>query len=78
MFEKDNPCKKDCPERTTTCHGTCKRYAKYYQRNREKNKRNIMIINSISTTQSNMVFKKSSMHGEVGSYKKPEKTRRRT
>lgn len=27
VFQKyDYPCTKDCPERSVTCHGTCKRY----------------------------------------------------
>ena len=25
----DNPCTKDCPDRTESCHGTCERYAAY-------------------------------------------------
>lgn len=24
-----NPCAKDCPERSPTCHGSCKRYADF-------------------------------------------------
>lgn len=28
----ENPCKKDCPERSATCHATCGRYEKYAQK----------------------------------------------
>lgn len=31
-----NPCEPDCPERTSDCHGGCKRYARYYDYNRLK------------------------------------------
>ena len=27
--DKDNPCKRDCPKRTATCHATCPEYKKY-------------------------------------------------
>ena len=29
MKQVDNPCVKECPDRTATCHGTCERYARY-------------------------------------------------
>lgn len=29
MNEVPNPCRKDCPDRTPTCHGTCDRYAQF-------------------------------------------------
>ena len=25
----DNPCVKNCPDRTPTCHGECEKYARY-------------------------------------------------
>ncbi len=25
---KDRECRKDCPDRTATCHGSCERYAR--------------------------------------------------
>lgn len=77
MIEKDNPCKRDCPDRTSSCHGTCSLYAKYYSRRRDKNKHDLVILSSIPSTRENMVFKKSSMHNNIGSFKKPDKTRRR-
>ena len=33
---KTVPCKRDCPNRTATCHGTCKRYADYVKANTAK------------------------------------------
>ena len=32
---EENPCKQTCEERSSTCHGTCERYAKY-AKNREE------------------------------------------
>lgn len=31
-MDKDCPCEKDCPERSSTCHSTCERYLKYRER----------------------------------------------
>ena len=33
MSEK-HPCQKDCPERSATCHTTCKRYMAHYNSQR--------------------------------------------
>jgi hypothetical protein len=30
-WDKDNPCEKDCPERSPTCHSTCTRGYKEYR-----------------------------------------------
>lgn len=30
----ENPCTKDCPERSITCHSECKRYFKFQDYNR--------------------------------------------
>lgn len=39
----DNPCVKECPERTSICHGSCDRYAAYAawceQRRRDRRRR---------------------------------------
>ena len=29
MKLSDNPCKRDCPKRSPTCHGSCPEYADY-------------------------------------------------
>jgi len=29
MDKVDNPCVKECPDRTSTCHGTCERYIRF-------------------------------------------------
>lgn len=34
---KDNPCKRECPNRKVGCHGTCEEY-KAYKEKLEKNK----------------------------------------
>lgn len=31
-WDKDNPCEKDCAERSSTCHSTCELYLKYHER----------------------------------------------
>ena len=30
---KDNPCTRDCPDRSGTCHGDCPKFAKYNAKN---------------------------------------------
>lgn len=37
MKPTDNPCKRDCPERSPTCHSTCPKYATYREKLNEKN-----------------------------------------
>ena len=32
MKLSDNPCKRDCPKRSPTCHSTCKDYAGYKEK----------------------------------------------
>ena len=43
--DKDNPCKRDCPQRTSDCHGKCPEYKKFRDRKdaelEEKNQRHI-------------------------------------
>lgn len=34
---KENPCKKDCPRRSPTCHATCKEYKEFRQKLDERN-----------------------------------------
>lgn len=36
---KSNPCKKDCPKRSATCHSTCKEYLEFFENNREENEK---------------------------------------
>ena len=36
MDKVDNPCVKECPDRTATCHGDCERYARYAARCEEQ------------------------------------------
>lgn len=31
-IDKDNPCDRDCPERTSTCHSTCGKYKTFRER----------------------------------------------
>lgn len=33
----ENPCKRDCPRRSSTCHATCKDYKEYRQALDERN-----------------------------------------
>lgn len=35
MERKSNPCRKDCPNRTATCHGSCPAY-KAYRKKRDE------------------------------------------
>lgn len=35
MKRKPNPCRKDCPNRTATCHGSCPAY-KAYRKERDE------------------------------------------
>lgn len=37
MNRPDNPCKKDCPLRSATCHPTCPAYKQYQKDLREYN-----------------------------------------
>ena len=37
-----NPCKKDCPDRSPTCHSECEPYLKFYEHNKEKNRKNLI------------------------------------
>lgn len=36
---KPNPCKKDCPKRSSTCHGSCKEYKEWKNEQDEMNKK---------------------------------------
>lgn len=33
-----NPCRKDCPNRSPTCHGECDAYAEYFELRRAERK----------------------------------------
>lgn len=33
---KENPCKPDCPDRSPTCHGTCKKYMEFFKEREEE------------------------------------------
>lgn len=49
---KSNPCKKDCPERSATCHATCEKYSEFSEENRkekEKIKKENYIKNSLDS-----------------------------
>ena len=35
----NNPCGKDCPERTSDCHGTCAKYAEFWEKSEERRRR---------------------------------------
>ena len=37
MKISDNPCKRDCPKRSPTCHGSCPDYADYKERLNKEN-----------------------------------------
>jgi len=37
-----NPCKKDCPDRSPTCHAECEAYLAFFHHNKEKNRKNLM------------------------------------
>ncbi len=37
MKTRDNPCTRDCPERSATCHGSCPKYATYRERLDKRN-----------------------------------------
>lgn len=39
MTAKGNPCGKNCPERSVTCHGTCERYAEFWAKCEEARKK---------------------------------------
>lgn len=45
-----NPCKRDCPLRTGTCHATCKEYfdyAAWCEERRKHNRKNGIVYNYI-------------------------------
>lgn len=42
MTAKGNPCGKNCPERSITCHGTCERYAEFWAKCEEARKKRAM------------------------------------
>lgn len=35
-----NPCKKDCPGRSSTCHAECEAYLAFHEHNKVKNHKN--------------------------------------
>lgn len=39
---KNNPCAKDCPDRTATCHAECGKYAEFAARCEKERKRRQM------------------------------------
>lgn len=49
---KDNPCKRDCPERSAECRITCERFAEYHEKQkaakaeRDKKKQQITEYNN--------------------------------
>lgn len=36
-----NPCKKDCPDRTATCHAECEKYLEYFAYCEERRNKHI-------------------------------------
>lgn len=34
--DRDNPCVRDCPDRSSECHGHCERYARYAAKNKQR------------------------------------------
>lgn len=59
MMDKDNPCKRDCPDRSATCHAECERYAAYWKQKREENEKSHIEQRSVYHVREMMVFKKS-------------------
>ena len=37
-----NPCKKDCPGRSPTCHAECEAYLAFNEHNKKKNAKQLM------------------------------------
>ena len=43
MADFDNPCVRECPDRSPTCHGTCEKYTEWRkQHNRELEERHYL------------------------------------
>lgn len=37
-----NPCKKDCPDRSSTCHAECEKYLAFHEHNKREHAKNLM------------------------------------
>ena len=46
MTAMKNPCGRDCPDRSETCHGTCEKYKAFYSENAERLARKRRILDA--------------------------------